>query len=414
MRQISSVLDQYTEGARFLWQVRKGAVTAPHFSLADLDRLDRRVEAHIDGLRVAGDEGWQLALKEMAWKEPGEVFTAAILAFESNTPSKIAEVLRVATITPELACGVISALGWMDYDGAAPHIRKLCSSELRLHRRIGIAATSIHRKDPGQPLEEAISDPHPLLRARALRATGELGRKELVPLMQKELTAQDDRCRFWAAWSIALVTGYANAVQVLRSFVESPGPYRERALQLAFRRLDIKSAHAWHRQLANNPNSMRIAVVSAGVIGDPTLIPWLIEQMVVLPLARVAGEAFTMITGVDIAYQDLDGEKPEGFEPGPNENPRDDNVEMDPDEKLPWPDAKLIANWWDKHNSEFHNGIRYLVGQPDALEWGHVLRTGRQRQRAAAALELAKGGMLFEVRQPGYRQQKLLKLWAAD
>ena len=44
---------------------------------------------------------------------------------------------------------------------------------------------------------------------------------------------------------------------------------------------------------------------------------------------------------------------------------------------------------------------------------GDVLRNGRQRQRAAAALELAlqqPGQPLFEVRAPGFRQQQPLRV----
>ena len=77
---------------------------------------------------------------------------------------------------------------------------------------------------------------------------------------------------------------------------------------------------------------------AAGAIGDPVIMPWIMEQMHNPEMARVAGEAFTSITGVDIAYNDLEGELRENFEAGPNDNPEDENVAMDPDEKmfLPW------------------------------------------------------------------------------
>jgi hypothetical protein len=120
------------------------------------------------------------------------------------------------------------------------------------------------------------------------------------------------------------------------------------------------------------------------------------------------------ITGVDLAYEDLDTDKPEGFESGPTEDAKDDNVEMDPDERLPWPDANLIAKWWEKHTNEFQPRVRHLLGKPITADWmQQVLRIGRQRQRAAAALELAimqPGQPLFEVRAPGFRQQELLRL----
>jgi uncharacterized protein (TIGR02270 family) len=388
-------------------------------SLSDLARVDHRLEAHIDGLRVAGEQGWQLARKEMAWKEPGEVFAAAVLAFESNTPQKITEVLSIGASTPALARGVISALGWMDYEQAAPHILKLCTSELRSHRSIGIAASAIHRKDPGARLRNSLSSGDRFLRARAARAVGELGRTDLVPLLDQDLRSEDPGCQFWAAWSSSLITGYNKPTQILQSIAESSGPYNLRALQLALRRLNLPAALSWYSQLSKNPRTPRLAVIGAGIIGDPVNIPWLIGHMSIPPLARVAGEAFTMITGVDLAYHDLDiRHSPEGFEAGPNEDPNDDNVEMDPDERLPWPNPALIEQWWAKRRGEFRPGVRYLLGQPITMESAEqALRRGKQRQRAAAALELAilrPGSVLFEVRAPGFRQQQMLRYKGSD
>lgn len=410
---IRAVVQQHSDEVSFLWALRSARV-APHYGLRDLAKLDRRIYAHIDGLRMAGEEGWKLAAKELTWQEPGEVFAAAVLALESGDQAKIQSVLTVAAKTPELSRGFISALGWLEHQQAEPHINRLCASSSHAERRIGIAAAAIHRKDPGRVLNDAVSDSDLLLRARALRAVGELARIDLVSMIQRDLNADDIHCRFWAAWSTALLTGYSNATEVLRSIAESPGPYRERALQMALRRMNLASAHAWQLQLARNPQHTRLAVIAAGVIGDPSTVPWLIEQMSIPPLSRVAGEAFTMITGVDLAYEDLDTDKPEGFESGPTEDPNDDNVEMDPDERLPWPDPALISKWWASHSSEFQPGVRHLIGKPITAEWmQQVLRQGRQRQRAAAALELAilrPGEPLFEVRAPGFRQQQILQV----
>ncbi|HZU36110.1 MAG TPA: hypothetical protein VFA18_09385, partial [Gemmataceae bacterium] len=93
---------------------------------------------------------------------------------------------------------------------------------------------------------------------------------------------------------------------------------------------------------------------------------------------------------------------------GPTEDPADENVAMDADDNLPWPNPPAIEKWWKANQAGFARGTRHLLGKPLTPEWlQHVLRTGRQRQRAAAALELAglqpeRG--LFEVRAPGFRQ----------
>jgi uncharacterized protein (TIGR02270 family) len=119
-----------------------------------------------------------------------------------------------------------------------------------------------------------------------------------------------------------------------------------------------------------------------------------------------------MITGVDLAYEDLEGEWPEGFEAGPTENPEDEDVAMDADEDLPWPAPELVQGWWEANKAGYQAGGRYLTGQPITAEaCKQVLVTGFQRQRTAAALELAlmdPGAPLFESRAPGLRQQKLL------
>jgi uncharacterized protein (TIGR02270 family) len=87
---------------------------------------------------------------------------------------------------------------------------------------------------------------------------------------------------------------------------------------------------------------------------------------------------------------------------------------MDPDEDLPWPKPEAIHIWWRNHQKQYRAGTRYLLGQPMSPDWlQDVLRNGRQRQRAAAALELAMrqpGQPLFEVRAPGFRQQQLLRI----
>ena len=410
MNIIPVIIEQHAEEAAFLWLLRDMAVREPHYSLNDLAKLDDRVEAHIDGLRIAGDEGWEICREALAWEEPGEVFTAAVLAFEKGNDDWIQTVLKAGSESQELSRGIISALGWLPYEQALVHIRKLLDSESADLRRIGIAASAVHRKDPGKYLTDAIADKNPLLKARALKAVGELGRKDILPFISTFMDDKNDHCRFWASWSACLL-GDADAVSVLKSFSESP-PHREEAVKIAMRRMDISSAHNWRKEFVQNPGAIRLALIGAGVIGDPVLIPWIIDQMTIPELARVAGESFTMITGIDIAYEDLEGEWPEGFEAGPTEEPEDEDVEMDPDEDLPWPEPQLVKDWWNKNKGRFKNGVRYLLGKsisPEHLR--QVLGTGLQRQRAAAALELAimqPGQPLFEIRTPGFRQKKIL------
>jgi len=410
---IPEIISQHFEEACFLWLLRNRAVSAPHYSLADLTKLDNRVEAHIDGLRIAGEPGWELIEQGLEQGDAGDVFAAAVLAFESLHEERMQLIVEAGIAAPDLSRGLVSALGWLSLEQAAPLIDRMLSAELACVRRIAIAASAAHRKDPGVGLKKALLGDDLPLRARAAKAVGELGRGDLMPWLRDNIETSDPACRFYSAWSGTLL-GDGDSLSALRPFAASDGSYGEEAVKAAPRRMDLLSAHALQKDLARSPRTIRLSIMCTGAIGDPVSIPWLVEQMVNPELARIAGESFTMITGADIAYEDLEGNKPQGFEAGPTESPEDEDVAMDPDEDLPWPNPELILKWWDQRKSRFRNGTRYLMGEPISPEnLQHVLRTGRQRQRAAAALELAMlnpGQPLFEVRAPGFRQQQLLGL----
>lgn len=411
MTDTSTILTQYADGSPFLWLLRDAAVGEPHYDLSDLAELDGRLEAHLDGLRIAGDAGWEACKEELAWEEPGEIFTAANLAFErSDDVGRIEEVLEAAKSAVECERGLVSALGWLPYDTVKARIEQLVGASAPELRRLGIGAMAAHRRDPGAKLSEALSDDDTLLRARALKAAGQLGRTDLLPAIRDHLKDDDLLCRQWAAWSAALM-GEAAAAP-LKEIAVSESAWGQVAMDMAMRRMGHADALVWQRELAQTEATMRLAVIGAGVVGDPATIPWLLEQMAVAELARVAGEALTMITGVDLVYDKLEREAPEDIAAGPTDDPEDEDVAMDPDEELPWPDPAPIGDWWNQNKSEFRAGKRCLIGKPQAEEWLHqVLRTGHQRQRAAAALELAilqPGKPLFEVRAPGFRQQAAL------
>jgi len=166
------------------------------------------------------------------------------------------------------------------------------------------------------------------------------------------------------------------------------------------------------KTLAQDPSNTRLVIKGAGLAGDPHYVPWLIKQMEDPKLARLAGESFSFMIGLDLAYLDLDRRRPENFESGPNDDPRDDNVAMDEDEGLPWPDPVKIHAWWRGNRSQFAVGTRYFMGE--AVNWENcvrVLREGFQRQRVAAAQYLCllrPGTVLFNCAAPAWRQQRWL------
>jgi uncharacterized protein (TIGR02270 family) len=201
-------------------------------------------------------------------------------------------------------------------------------------------------------------------------------------------------------------------VQYLQKFLTPESKFLYPALNTLLRVIEVHQATQIISSLSHAPKLQRTVIQATGILGNPVTVPWLIEKMATPELARLAGESFTYITGADLAELDLEGDWPENFEAGPTEDPKDENVAMDADEDLPWPDVDKIKTWWSQNQSRFRAGQRYLLGQLITIEHcQQVLHTGFQRQRQAAALELAlrqPREPLFEVRAPAKRQQQLL------
>jgi uncharacterized protein (TIGR02270 family) len=144
---IPVINEQHAEDAAFSWLLHDRAVSAPHYNLSDLAQLDDRIEANIDGLRIAGDEGWEICREAMALEEPGEIFTAGVIAYESKKPARMDALLAAVEKERGLQRALVSALGWIDFDRVSEPSGKLLGAELPFLRLIGLSTYAVHRQD---------------------------------------------------------------------------------------------------------------------------------------------------------------------------------------------------------------------------------------------------------------------------
>ncbi|WP_055136627.1 TIGR02270 family protein [Pseudomonas corrugata] len=413
---LSLVIEQHAEDASFLANLRDDALHAPHYDIEHLGILDNRLDAHLDGLRIAARNGLETLLSQLGPHAIGEMFACVVLAFESangKVLSQLSEHLRSAAETER---GYLMALGWLDWEQLSPWIDRMLAAPEPMFRRLGLAACGMHRHDPGPALLDGLCDTDPSVLARAARTAGELRRRELLPSIRAHCRHPEAATRFWANWA-AVQMGDQPALEPLRQFAERPGQFQYRALCALLVWQELEPSIAWIRQLVQDPRDLRIGIQALGLLGDPVCVPWLIQQMSNLPYARVAGEAFSMITGADLALLDLELQDLPDFNAGPNDNPADPDVAMDPDENLPWPDPRPIEAWWQANGGQFQVGTRYLLGLAHSeRSFQQVLICGQQRQRIAAACGLARfrpNEVLFPTSAPIWRQKRLLGMTAA-
>jgi uncharacterized protein (TIGR02270 family) len=407
---LADVVAEHAEEAAFLWLLREITARSPVAGLARLAEVDERVEAHLDGIRVGGVLGWECCRGALAAGDAGEVFAAAATALDGGDPARLAAVLVAVEAAPHTAPGLGAALAWAPFEPAVAALGSLLRSPSDAVRAAGLAGAVTHAQDPGVALTGGLDAASSLLRAAACDAAGRLRRRDLRATVSARLGDPDRRVRLHAAVACVLL-GDDKGRATLRELAETPGVDREAAARVAPRTMDAAAGTSWQRMLARDPGAARVAVVVAGGIGDTALVPWLVEQAAVPALARLAGESIRLLTGVDLEAAGLVMPS-EPAATGPTDDPDDDDVGLDPDDGLPWPDPARLAPWWAGERARFRSGERHLLGHPIAVEpLNAVLRLGRQRERAAAALELALlpgCPPLFDVLAPAVVQRRLL------
>jgi len=403
------VVARHLDETSFLSHVRARAVRAPHYRLADLQQLDERLTAHIDAMLIANDTARQLSARCDETSVDQTCFAQAAIALETRDPAWIEAVVERVRLAPALRRPIISAIGWVEPDRLQGVMAAWLDSGDAVRRLVAVSACAAHRVDPGFATRELLRDKDAPVKARALKAAGELGAVDQLA-SESPFDGWDAACAFWASWSAVLHGRKGAALTVVAQEATGEGPHSTRAMTILLQLLTIKESRHLLEQMVEAGRPLRWVLRCAGVSGDVSFVPWIIGQMADPSKARLAGESVALLTGADA--DSLSGSRPEDFESGPNDDPDDPNVDMDPDDGLPWPDVKKVEAWWHANEHRFQKGTRYFMGQPVTKEHCiHVLKTGYQRQRILAAQYLCllePGTPLFNTAAPAWRQQRLL------
>jgi uncharacterized protein (TIGR02270 family) len=413
---IPAVVQQHAEESAVLRQIRSVLVRAPHVRLRHLRRLDDRIAAHLDGLAVAGSYGTSLCTAALERVGAGEVFALAVRVIDERDDRALDRLAALAAALPDARRGLLSAFGWVSAAQLQGLVQKLLASPDAQRRALGIAACRLQGADPGAALAQALDDADAQLRAAALRTAGELGRSDLLEPALRALSDPDAATALEAAICACLLGDRHAALNALEAIAQAAGPLRARAREWLLLAADFQRACEFVRVLAKASAPelahQRRVIRACGLLGDVRFVPWLVERMEDDTLARVAGESFSLLTGADLAALDLERKPPDPAPGGPSDDPADDNVAMDEDDSLPWPDRARVARWWQQNADGMPLDRRSFMGRPPGPEQGtQVLREGFQRQRIVAARTLcllAPGTRMFPVCAPAWRQQRLL------
>lgn len=414
---IASVVLQHAEEIAGLRVQRTAIVRAPHLRLPDLRDLDERLAAHLDGLAVARDFGTDCCIGPALDDAMADTMFAAVAHAVGLRDE--AALNRLITGTPRSASalrGAVSGMAWMPARYMVGIVQTLLASDDPFRRLIGLGACRLHSVNPGPALSAGLQADHVPLRAQALLTAGSLGRVDLLDAVRVAL--EDTEMAYEAARSLCLLGEPEPAWPLLQAHaLDGPTDCRDTrwiALTLLMLSLPFDDAKDFVRFIGQSsqtdPTRQRLTIRAAGLHGGMAWVPWLIQQMRAgSPHPRVAGEAFSMITGADLSA--LERARPPSDDPWGSYDD-DEDATLDEDDGLPWPDAERVQAWWEANAGRLPVAGRCFVGAaPSVAHCLQVLRTAPQRQRVTAAYHLCflrPGRPLFNCAAPAWRQERLL------
>lgn len=366
---IPPLITRHAGDAAFYWQQRDNSMHSPLAGLPQLLEFDRLLDAHLDGLRAAGEAGWDIALAQLQrWARAPETFVCATLALEhANASARLPSIWAVVQQNPaRMLRGLISALAWVPSAQSALWCLHRLQDE-QTPTALAVAAwraLAIQHSTAGHPqtlqpnnmqdvlqkaLPTALTSPDAHLRAAACRFLAQFDKQHLLPFLQ------DTQPAVRAEAAIGLMNGHSTTRQQDRQAQAA------RALWLATNELSEslttltglprnKAQHRlmrWLRHLALAVPMGHADVTALLALlptrlglwfvlhhGDGHYLPWVVQRMADPEVSRLAGWVWHVLTGVDLHSHGL-ALPPRAL----NQVPRGTDTR---DPGLPEPDARAV------------------------------------------------------------------------
>lgn len=290
---VEPVVRAHAEQAAFLWMQRQELQAADPVDPLAVERVTDRLIANLDGLSIAGAAAWPLILGQVEENPgPGELFVAGVMAILQRDEARIAQVLGFAKASPEAEGGLRGALAWLAPAQTGYLVRPWIDSADPFLCRIATAAIADHHVDPKDRLHALLGHADAGVRAEAYRLAGVTQRRDALGVLRQALETEADMIAKTQAAMACAALGEQTAVPVLRSAAAAGGSEGLAALRLAIGSAAVSETRDWLGGLFTRDETAPLAVRGAGMLGDASILPWLVRQMQDPALAEAAGQSF--------------------------------------------------------------------------------------------------------------------------
>ena len=390
------VIEEHFDEAAFLFGQWEGALYSPIFDLTGLAKIERRLEAHVDGLVLGGTEVAQRILDPELTNggEQGRAVVSA-LALLFSGDDEIANRVLETTLHAETPLDRVLARALVLVNlesidrGLLTRIR---SAVLEPQRALLLDILTGRGIDAGELLREWSVSSDPRLIGAVLDATARFARRELVAFAEEHLSSPEPvRAK---ALRAAVALGSQTGWQLCRELAQQPETAGSDALSYLGLLGHASDYEILYAQLENPAHAEHAiwALAFTGTLraGDACLASL---ENTDERLAKAAAEAMSWIAGFDLSdsrFREAPGEPGEEQTlPALDEDDLDADLAPDVLDSLPIPNRGAIAKWWKANRNRLAPEGRNILGRTEsAAAVMHALEAASLWRRHGLALEL--------------------------
>ena len=397
---IPPLVSRHAADAAFYWLQLDQSVGSFQLTPTRLRLFNSRLDAHLEGLAIAGAEGVRPAFAALErWKKPGEAFVCTWLVSQHPDEAALGRLASHLKEQPDtLLRGAISALAWLPDNAARPLISQWSQPQASAVLQVAaLRATALRAPDTigalALPLPEYLASPVPYVRAAACRVLCKQPPESAAPMLRGALKDDDMAVRAEAAIALSTMPDADDAGAVLWHCVAAQAAIHAQATGW-YRMQAMRRLNRWTRYLAwlaplGHPDlpalfehlPPRVGLTFALYHGDSAHLSRVLAALADPETTRYAGWVWQSLTGIDLETTGLTLPEPDKV---PTRGPITD-AQMDADNGLPLPDAAAIV----RHPVDTVAGKRCLLGRElTAAEAIRLLPEAPQAIRSVAALSL--------------------------
>lgn len=148
VRILFDILEEHIEELGFLWEQRKDALGSSECTSSDVAELEERIQAHLQGILVGGEDAVLLLHERLAGDDPEIVFAAVFALLRIDTEDSARLVIEAFLQAEEDRLQAIGeALSHGPIDKVRPHLREASSSAPAPVAAAALRALVFHRDD---------------------------------------------------------------------------------------------------------------------------------------------------------------------------------------------------------------------------------------------------------------------------